>query len=513
MLVWVGYTSWRSVGSPDPFGPEAATSGEAGCGEEDLHVTVAPRIAPVLRIALESMEDACPAVEVEERPEREVLDAVFFGAEAPELWIPDGDWGVPKMPVEVVSSALASTPVLLVGGPGARPAATWGAALRSGTVAMPDPLTDSVGTLAMLAPRQEAVLVGGDIQAARSFLVPTAQAFGEVAADGREVDVSLESLGGTSTAVVATTEGDFLAAGATNRGLRAVVPRSGAALMRFPLTIRDDADAAARQMADDLKSWFSSDDGLAALREAGLRRGNGLPVAAGTGLGRLGYLPSPKPANVDDYRFTWQVMSVPSSVLAVFDVSGSMDFPTDDGSRRIDVATGAADVALDLFPGHARIGLWAFSIDQGGPGQDWRVLEPLRRLDARVNGVSQRVRLANRSASLASLTAGGTGLYDTALAAYRQALRDYDPSYANSVILMTDGANDDPGSISGAALLRRLRALRDPQRPVRIIGIAVSDDADFRSLSRIAQATGGRAHRADAPEDILRVFAQEIATR
>ena len=46
------------------------------------------------------------------------------------------------------------------------------------------------------------------------------------------------------------------------------------------------------------------------------------------------------------------------------------------------------------------------------------------------------------------LTGGGTGLYDTALAAYRTALRNYDPHYSNAVVLMTDGRNEDPGSIS-----------------------------------------------------------------
>ncbi len=513
VVVWADHTGWGSIGSRGPFGP-GSTSGTTPCDDAVVRIIVAPRIESVLRTALDSVQrGGCPVVEVEERREREALDAVFFGADPPDLWIPDGDWGVAKMPVEVVSPALASTPVLLVGGPNATPAPTWGAALTSGTVAMPDPLTDSVGTIAMLAPRQEAVARGGDVQAARSFLVPTAQAYGEVAADGREVEASLDSLTATSSTVVATTEEDFLAAGATNRALRAVVPRTGAALMRFPLTVRNDATPAAHELADDLVAWFSSDDGLAALRRAGLRRGDGRPIAAGTGLGRLGYLPAPSEADVDDYRFTWQVMSVPSSVLAVFDVSGSMDFASDDGTTRIDVATGAAEMALDLFPGHARVGLWAFSIDQGGPGQDWRVLEPLRRLDADVGGATQRERLADRSAGLASLTTGGTGLYDTALAAYRQALDDYDSRYANSVILLTDGANDDPGSITGAALLRRLRALRDPQRPVRIIGVAISADADLRSLRRIAEATGGRAHRADVPEDILRVFASEISGR
>ena len=511
-LVAAAYAGWRGVGSPSPLGPSATKKAE-DCAKQDVRFTVAPRLGPVLGAALEEVDPSCVRVTVDERGERAVLDSVFFGMDAPDLWIPDGDWGVSKMPVDVVSPSVASTPVLLVGGPNARSAPSWGAALTSGAVAMPDPLTDSVGTMVMLAPRQEAAAAGGDLRAARSFLVPTAQAYGEVAAEGAEVDVSLDALTAASDTVVATTEEDLLAARGASRGLRVVVPRSGAALMRFPLTVRDDASPEVRELARDLVAWFASDDGLAALREAGLRRGDGRPVSAGTGLGRLDFLPSPAGSHVDDYRFTWQVMSVPSSVLAVFDVSGSMDFAADDGLTRIDVATGAADVALELFPGHARVGLWAFSIDQGGPGQDWRVLEPLRRLDATVGGVTQRERLAGRSAGLASLTTGGTGLYDTAIAAYRQAVRDYDPGYVNSVILLTDGANDDPGSVSGAELLRRLRALRDPERPVRIIGVAISDDADLRSLRRIADATGGRAHRADDPEDILQVFASEISNR
>ena len=60
------------------------------------------------------------------------------------------------------------------------------------------------------------------------------------------------------------------------------------------------------------------------------------------------------------------------------------------------------------------------------------------------------------------LTTGGTGLYDTTLAAYRQPLRDYNPDYYNSVILLTDGADDDPGSVSLTELLKELRSLKDP---------------------------------------------------
>jgi len=174
---------------------------------------------------------------------------------------------------------------------------------------------------------------------------------------------------------------------------------------------------------------------------------------------------------------------------------------------------GVAKTALDVFPDRARIGLWVFSIDQGGPGKDWRELEPMRRLDADVHGTSQRDRLDGQAEQMLQLTNGGTGLYDTTLAAYDEALRDYDPAYSNSVILMTDGANDDPGSISLDRLVRELKQARSPKRPVRIIGIGISDDADYPALRRIAEATGGQAYSADTPEDILGVFAKAIASR
>lgn len=499
------------VATRDSSAPAAPAADD--CEPTALRVVAAPRISTLVRAALDAGADPCRSVELVEQTEREALDAVFFGGDVPDVWVPDGDWGLTKMDAEVVAPSVASLPVVLVGGPGTSAPDTWGEALAAGTVSLPDPLTDSVGTLAMTAPVQEARAAGGDLDAARGALVPIAQRYGELAASGRTPDVSLDSLTAASTRLVVTTEDAYLEARRSDDGLRLVTPGTGAGLIRFPVAVGPDAPAEAVEVADQLATWFGSDAGIAAVGEAGLRRGDGRPVRAGSGAGPLSYLPTPASASVDDQRLTWQVMSVPSSVLAVLDVSGSMDFETPADGRRIDVAVGAAQVALETFPGHARVGLWAFSIDQGGPNQDWRVMEPVRRLDAEVGGSSQRELLGARAIELADLTSGGTGLHDTALAAYRRALADYDPAYANSVILLTDGANDDPGSISEETLIRRLEALVDPLRPVRIIGIGISADADLAALERIAAATGGRAHRADTPEDVLRVFSEEIAAR
>lgn len=49
---------------------------------------------------------------------------------------------------------------------------------------------------------------------------------------------------------------------------------------------------------------------------------------------------------------------------------------------------------------------------------------------------------------LRALDGGGTGLYETTLAASHKAQSTYDPHFVNSVVIVTDGANEDPNGIS-----------------------------------------------------------------
>ena len=208
----------------------------------------------------------------------------------------------------------------------------------------------------------------------------------------------------------------------------------------------------------------------------------------------------------------WQVLTVPSSILAVLDASGSMDFETGAGTR-MQVAVSAARTALGVFPDRARVGAWLFSIDQGGPGQDYRELEPLRPLGATVGGGTQRQALDAAISRAVDETEGGTGLYDTTLAAYREAVKRFDDGYFNSVVIISDGANDDPGSLKLNGLLEALEKERDPGRPVRIIAIGVSEDADMAALEKIAAATQGAAYAAADPRDILQVMSKALLGR
>lgn len=93
----------------------------------------------------------------------------------------------------------------------------------------------------------------------------------------------------------------------------------------------------------------------------------------------------------------------------------------------------------------------------GGRSQDYLELEPIRKMDQVVNGVTQRERLVAGIAGLSERTGGATGLYDSTLAAYSPVQASYDSRAINSVILFTDGANHDPDipSVSADALLAR----------------------------------------------------------
>ena len=75
------------------------------------------------------------------------------------------------------------------------------------------------------------------------------------------------------------------------------------------------------------------------------------------------------------------MLAVPSSILAVVDLSGSMKIAIGD-TTRVGLAVHASQVALDAFPAQARIGIWGFSKNRGANGASWAEYATLERLDA-----------------------------------------------------------------------------------------------------------------------------------
>jgi hypothetical protein len=90
---------------------------------------------------------------------------------------------------------------------------------------------------------------------------------------------------------------------------------------------------------------------------------------------------------------------------------------------------------------------------------------------------------------------------------------DYDPTSVSSVVIVTDGRDEDGDSIGIDALVETLRAEVDPTRPVKVIGIALGPEADLSALERIAEATGGAAYSAVEEEDLQTVLFDALRQR
>ncbi len=198
----------------------------------------------------------------------------------------------------------------------------------------------------------------------------------------------------------------------------------------------------------------------------------------------------------------WTALDRRGSVLVVLDVSGSMKEEVGTSGRsRLDVAKEAVLASLPFFADEASVGLWTFSRAARGP--DWSEVVPLGRLDRRLGGGTARDRIATAVPRIEA--SGDTALYDTTLAAVA-AVRDAWQPGPNTVVLISDGKNEDPGSPDLAQTLAGLVDDADPARPVEVVTIALGSSADAKALRNIAASTKGAAHTAERPEDLESVF-------
>ncbi len=224
--------------------------------------------------------------------------------------------------------------------------------------------------------------------------------------------------------------------------------------------------------------------------------------------------PAPLGSDVDRALKSLDVLRQGSRMLAVIDVSGSMGeaVPGTGGATRLDLTKKAAGRGLGVYPDDTEIGLWAFSTNLTAD-TDYRELVPIGPLGARSGGLTGRQQLGGALATLQHVHGGGTGLYDTALAATRRVRENWEPGRVNSVVLLTDGRNDDPHSIGLTELLTLLRAENDPQRPVPLITIAYGADGPVDALRAMSAATGGATYVAKDPRQVRQVFLQAIEQR
>jgi hypothetical protein len=244
------------------------------------------------------------------------------------------------------------------------------------------------------------------------------------------------------------------------------------------------------------------------LRAADGTYGTGMPKLAGMPAGPLTPTPPPSATAVAEVLSTWSAVTVPGRMLAVIDVSGSMatKVPTAGNATREQVTVAAAKAGLGLFSDDWTVGLWTFATFLDG-NNDYRKLVPIEPLS------TGRSDMLGALAQIQPVPNGNTGLYDTVLAAYKAVQHDWDPSRVNSVVIMTDGQNDDPAGISLDQLLTQLKSIENPAKPVEVIAIGIGNDVSQAELNKITSTTGGGTFVTADPSKIGEIFLKAIALR
>jgi Ca-activated chloride channel family protein len=299
--------------------------------------------------------------------------------------------------------------------------------------------------------------------------------------------------------------------------LRAMYPLGGALAADYPYVIPNGSwvDGLDRRAASDFRAWLVSPDVQARLGTYGLRRANGAagPELSSRDRGLDARPLAPQPTRSADgpaaAQAVWKLLTQRVSLLALMDVSGSMaDIVPGTRQSKLQIALAAARNSLPLFADADRIGLWEFSTDLA-PGRDYRELVSLGPAGGAVTPGKDR-----RQASLAAYARmrprSGTGLYDSVLAAYQAAVARYQEGYVNTVVVLSDGKNDDSASISLDRLVGELTKRYDLAKPVHIVTIGYGQDADPAVLARISKATDGLSFDAPDPREIGQVFLNAI---
>jgi hypothetical protein len=507
------------------FGSQNGAGGLLGGGSCNDPVQVSLSTTPELQGQLESAAKAlsanhnsdalCLQFTISAAPSQTVAQSVVSGSDnRPDLWVPDSSLWVSRaddgqsIPTIAVPS-IATSPLVLVGQTSNfANISSWLGAFQDTSPALLDPLGTGPGAAALLALQAERAKTSASNTQVANVLVPLAQRLGSMAKAYTDVNglFGRAAADGSNT-VVPATEQSFVKYQDEHPDslLKAVVPQTGTMVLDYPLVVTAKSNTevvteAAKALAAQLIT-----NGADALDQAGFRDSQLSQLSGGRGVGDIAQLTKPTAQVVDKTLQEWSTLSLSSHSLAVIDVSGSMNQKVGNKTR-MQLTIEAAESGLKLFPDNAALGLWAFSTKLSG-NADWKPLVPIRKLNAQ-----QRQQIVNGLHAQQARIGGGTGLYDTAVAAVRTVRDSYDPTAVNSVMLFTDGKNDDQG-LSLDQAVRALQALRDPARPVRIIALGMGPDVDDTELAKLAQATGGRSYVATNPGELKNVFINALENR
>lgn len=504
----------------------AATTGEEGEVPSSCESTVRVAVVaePGMAQALEAKPvdpESCILLQVTEQDSSETARLAEAGEVAEPLWIPDSSGRIDESgfdgSVVVHTASLASSPPIVLSRDDDEPLPpTWTEVLQDTGARMGDPSVDG-GALAALrsvvAESDEGVVEPSEAASALTTRAQT-QGVDSPVLSTDELIAAVRDSGGSS--IVA--ERDYLAEAGDGATLTARTPGSGATFLDYPLLMiggpQSDNDAL-QEAAGEIAQWSGSDEGKRALAEAHLRPADGSALAQGRSPEIANRLTVEDGGAWDGAAETYRRQSAPLNGLVVVDASGSMAHVEPDGSTRWQTTMSTLQLGSRLFPARDSIGVWLFSQDLGPDGQPYRVLVPVRGIDERLeDGRTQRETIREAVQDAEYEEGGQTELHETTLAAFRAQQQNWQSGQLNAVILISDGGQETYGEAEPSRLedlVSRLQEEQDPSRPVYIVALGISEDADDTALSAIAEATGGSYHRTANEQELQEAFVEALS--
>ncbi|NKZ02913.1 substrate-binding and VWA domain-containing protein [Actinomadura latina] len=540
-----------------------------GCSGDDalnLSVAAAPDIAPVVEKAAGRFNDGKSKVDgkcvkatvkkVEPSAVTPLLSgqAVASGSnERPDVWIPDsslwislaqagaegGDKGgvistktsVAKSPivvglpqslaVQLKKQGITASPswdnLLKAAGGTAGGAVTKNQMIPAGSVRLvvPDPMRNAAGmgslmvTSMLLAndPNRDSIFTG-IVRTVRESTVPSTEAeFSAFRKDqGGKKPISLSS------------EQALYQYNHTKPAEPAVAlyPIEGTLSMDYPFTVtsKDDAKQKAARL---LEKAMSTEATRKDVHELGFRTPDskapsGFTQAAGVSPAKPRQLPTPKSQDVAKVMQAWSKLSLGLRMLTLIDVSGSMLEKVGPNTNRLQAIAQVSQGGLSMMSNDTEMGQWLFSTKMNGD-LPYKITVPIGALGDRIGSNTRRGLVLSTLNQMKPKPNGDTGLYRTMLAAYKKMNETYKPEFGNSILLLTDGKNDDDGGPSLSSTLKQLKAMQDPNKPIQVNMIGFGKGVDRNELEQIAAATNGNVQVAQTPQEISKIFLKMLSRR
>ncbi|MFE7721425.1 VWA domain-containing protein [Nocardia rhizosphaerihabitans] len=518
VLVLVAVFAWFQL-SDRAASTDVAAAAECVEGPASLDVTVDPAIAGPVRAAADRynaskprVRDHCARVVVSARPSAALVAGLADTGKwdpalgpKPGLWIADSSRSIElvRVPglIEGTPASIATSPIVLAVPDALRLALeqhqiAWSDLPRLQQGSLDELGLSGWGGLRMALPVGDATTAAAaSIGAAVSGTEPlTEQAAGSgqvvaaisgLAADAQVTADVVSAMG----AITADPTADEVHAVATTAqqlgtgGLTAFRPVGTAPLADYPAALLSGP------WVDKTQNLIASRfiDFLRAPEQAGALATEGFGPAIGSA-----------PANPDRAALQKVQATLANPVLGVnatvlLDVSSSMG--TAEGSMtRLANAGAALASTLTVMPPDFGLGLWTFGKNLDGT-TPYKVQVPTDLLtDTQRNAVASAVTTTKATQSTTDQA------YPSLLAAYRAAVAAYSPGRTNSILVITDGPDDD-SSLTGSALVAEITAATKSDKPVRI-DIVVVGGQGTQTLQTLAQQTGGTYTRVPTSNDL-----------